>query len=210
MTHRGWPTVRSSFSSKPRGEAGELKKQLTKRKAAIVDACLDRAVQAYSTETAALLRRERDPFANPVGHALSAGIRGLVDGLLSDADAAELGLCVEPILKIRSVQDLPPSRALAFVLVPREVIREQLGDAVRLPGNVEEWEELEGRIDQLALLAFDLFTRWREQVHEIRVRDLNRHVSEHFRRLELAEADRGEGPTERKDAAPSRDRANTA
>lgn len=188
MTHRGWPTVRGSSPNRPSGKSGNLKKQLARRKAALVDACLDRAVRAYSPETAALLRREQDRFANPVGHALSTGIRGLVDGLLSDADAAELGLCVEPILKIRSVQDLPPSRALAFVLVLKEVMREQLGDAIRLSGITEEWDELEGRIDQLALLAFDLFTRWRERVNEIRVRDLKRHVSEHLRRLELAEA----------------------
>jgi len=189
MTHRGWPIVPGSSPRKPRGKSGNLKKQLARRKAALVDACLDRAVRAYSPETAAALRRERDPFANPVGHALSAGIRGLVDGLLSDADAAELGLCVEPILKIRSVQDLPPSRALAFLLGLKQVMREQLGDAIRSPQITEEWDELDGRIDQLALLAFDLFTRWRERVHEIRVRDLKRHVSEHLRRLELAEAD---------------------
>jgi hypothetical protein len=185
--------VRSSSPNGPWGRSGNLKKQLARRKAALVHACLDKAVRAYSPETVAVLRRERDRFANPVGHALSAGIRGLVDGLLSDADAAELGLCVEPILKIRSVQDLPPSRALAFVLVLKEVIREQLGDTLRSPGITEEWDELEGRLDQLALLAFDLFTRWREQVQEIRVRDLKRNVAVHLRRLELAEDDDAEG-----------------
>lgn len=189
MTRQGWPTVCGSSPIRPRSASGHLKKRLVSRRAALVEGWLDRAVRVYPPETAALFRRERDPFGNPVGHALSAGIRGLVDGLLSDADAGELGSRLEPILQIRSVQSLAPSQALGFVFMLKDVIREELGDEIRMSRLVREWFELEGQIDELALVAFDLFTRWRERAHDVRVRDLKRHVAGHLRRLDLVEAD---------------------
>jgi hypothetical protein len=178
------------------GRSGNLKERLASRKAALAGAWLDRAVRAYPAETAALLRREGDPFGNPVGHALTVGIRGLVDGLLSGADAGELGACLEPILKIRSVQGLPASQALAFIFELKEVIREELPDALQTAGLAGECFELDAQIDRLALLAFDLFTQWRERAHEIRVREIKRQVSGHLRRLELAEADGAAADTE--------------
>jgi hypothetical protein len=185
----GGPPANDPPPNQLRGESGNLKQRLASRKAALVDGWLDRAVRVYPPETAALFRRERDPFSNPVGCALSAGIRGLIDGLLSDADAGQLGSCIERILKIRSVQSLPVSQALAFVFVLKDVIREELGDELRIPRLADEWFELESRIDQLALLSFNLFARWRERVHEIRVREIKRRVSEYLRRIEIADVE---------------------
>jgi hypothetical protein len=165
---------------------GTLKTALALRKEALVAAWLDHAVKAYPPETAALLKREGDRFGNPSGHALCAGIRGVVDGLLLDADPGKLAACLEPVLQIRSVQDLPAFRALAFVFMLKDVIVEELGDALRTPGLVGQWFELEARIDQLALLCFDFFTRCRERAHGIHVRAIQRQVSGYLRRFDLA------------------------
>jgi hypothetical protein len=170
----------------PSREVASLPAELASRKAELVDRWLDKAARIYPPETAPLLKREGDPFGNPVGFALSTGISGLVDGLLSDADAAQLEARVEPILRIRSVQSLSPSQALGFVFELKDVIREVLGDALLLRPAME-WIALEARIDQLALLCFEIFTRWRESVHEIRVRDIKRQLSGYLRRFELAE-----------------------
>ncbi len=170
-------------------EPADLKKVLASRKQALVAAWLERAVQAYPAETAALLKREGDRFGNPSGHALCTGICGVVEGLLLDAGPGELLACIEPVLQIRSVQDLPASRALAFVFLLKDVIVDQLGDALRTPGLVGQWFELEARIDQLALLCFDFFTRCREKAHGIHVRAIQRQVSGYLRRFDLACAD---------------------
>ncbi len=186
----------------PDGNAATLMTVLASRKAEIAARWLDQAIRIYPAETAALLKRDGDPFGNPVGYALSTGISGLVDGLLSDADASSLGAHLEPILRIRSVQNLTPSQALGFVFELKQVIREVLKDALSLPRLAGEWLALDARLDPLARLSFEIFTRWRENVHEIRVRDIKRQLSGYLRRFELGQAACARPAVDVSDAGP--------
>ena len=52
-----------------------------------------------------------------------------------------------------------------------------VGNVARDSRYFSELEELEGRIDRIALTAFDVFVLHREQVSELRVNELRRKVS---------------------------------
>src|SRR3989304_4581594 len=105
-------------------------------------------------------------------------------------DAGRLAPLLDGIVRIRAVQDFTPSQALAFVFALKKVIRGELGRPPHLyplplggggQGEGGEWAEdlgaLDGRIDEVALLAFDLFMRCREQMFTIKADEARRRTS---------------------------------
>jgi hypothetical protein len=153
---------------------GEL---LQANKDAIVRRWLDNVLASYPQDGAAAFRRQKDPFANPVGGSLREGTRGIVEALLGEMDAEAIRPHLQRIIKIRAVQQLTTSQAVGFVFQLKEAIRaelaEEAGDAQFAP----EWAELDGRIDRIALAAFDIFVQCREQICELRVNEVKRRVS---------------------------------
>lgn len=143
----------------------------------------------YPDDAARFFRRERNPFANPVGQTLSRETKVLVDQLLDGAEPEAMRTPLETILKIRAVQDFSPSEMLAFVFLLKPVLREALQEVWGERPVVEAYLELCQRIDALALLAFDLLVHTRERICEIRVNEVKRRVSSILRRSPLWDAD---------------------
>jgi hypothetical protein len=81
-------------------------------------------------------------------------------------DAAKMGPALESIVRLRAVQDFTPSQAVGFVYLLREIFQEEL--AGREPPDVQK------RIDEIALRAFDLFMKCREEIYEIKAREAQR------------------------------------
>ena len=103
-----------------------LRERLIERHAAVCDRWLDAVLAEYGELTASRWRRERDPFANPVGAALRAGLPALLDAVIAGGDLGAAAAPLEAIVRIRSVQGLAPSRAVAFVLRLRGAVRAEL------------------------------------------------------------------------------------
>jgi hypothetical protein len=141
------------------------------RKPDIAAAWLARTLLTYPEQTVGFLCRERDPFRNPVGHALAASLPLLVDELLGEMDPARLTTALEPIVKIRAVQDFTPRQAVGFVFLLRPIIREGCGKA---DAGAPADPRIEARIDEMALLAFDLYMACRERLHEVRAGEARR------------------------------------
>lgn len=156
-----------------------LRQLLAEKREAIAQSWLKSALAAYADNAAALFAREKDPFANPVGHALRGGTARILDILLVDTDADVEGIREQllDMMKIRAVQPLAPSLAVGFVLRLREIIRSELGGAAADPRFASELSELDAQIDRIALAAFDAFVECREQVYELRMGEVKRQVS---------------------------------
>ena len=150
---------------------------MQKKKDAVVQRWLEDALATYHEDASALFGREKDPFANPVGHSLRVGMRGIFDDLLDGTQSEKTRQHLHEIIKIRAVQQFSASQAVRFVFRLKEVIRAELGNAARDPQLASELTELEGRIDRMALAAFDIFVQCREQVCELRVNEAKRRVS---------------------------------
>jgi hypothetical protein len=156
--------------------ARSLVEVLAAGKDAIVGQWLARTLQTYPEHTSRFLGGEEDRFRNPVGYTLREALPRLFDELLGDMDAARIAPLLDGIVRIRAVQDFTAAQAVAFLFLLKKVVREALGGAA--PGGVTGGEvaSLEERIDEMALLAFDLFVKCRERIYEIRTNEARRRV----------------------------------
>jgi hypothetical protein len=154
-----------------------LGKLLHQSKDAIIVRWLEEALATYPGESAAAFRRQKDPFANPVGHSLRVGTRGIFEALLDGENAERIRRHLHEIIRIRAVQQFSASEAVGFVFQLKGAVRAELSEAVKDPENLSELTELDARIDRMALLAFDAFVQFREQVYELRVNESKRRVS---------------------------------
>jgi hypothetical protein len=148
---------------------GEL---LRRNKDAIVQRWLDDALATYPEDSSAAFERQKDPFANPVGHSLREGTQGIFEALLEGTDAAKIRQCLLEIIKIRAVQQFSPSQAVGFIFGLKDAVRAELGEAARDSQLRCELAELDGEVDRIALAGFDIFVECREQVYELRINEL--------------------------------------
>ena len=150
---------------------------LIQKKSAILKKWFDLILEPYPRETQRFLASQKDRFANPVGSTILDGIEGLYDEILREAGFSRAPLFLDNIIRVRAVQDFPPSAAIAFIPFLKKIIRDELIDETGENRLLEDLSEFEDRIDTLTLLAFDIYTACRERLYEIRVNELrNRSV----------------------------------
>jgi hypothetical protein len=147
---------------------------LAQKRSAIIGAWLARVIQGYSENTAGFLLREKDPFRNPVGDAFRRGLPVLFDQVIGNMDRTELTPALDDIVRIRAVQDFNAGQAIAFVFQLKRTIREVLRDGPPPALENVRLDSVEDRIDELALLAFDLFLKCREKIFETKVNEMKR------------------------------------
>ena len=87
---------------------------------------------------------------------------------LSEEDARAI---LEPVMKVRAVENLPPSRGIDFMLPLREVLSEIVREENRKDFLGHEWLEMNSRISRLALLGMNLYSECREQVNRLRIKE---------------------------------------
>lgn len=160
-----------------------LRELLAERRAAVCERWLEAVLAEYGPVTAARWRQERNRFANPIGHALSAGLPELLAAAAGDRELDDQTTsALEEIVRIRSVQDFTPSRAVGFVYHLRAALRDELAPELSGGAHAAELAQLDARIEQLALVAFDTYVSIREQMFRLRQEELKRSVASILRR----------------------------
>jgi hypothetical protein len=159
---------------------------LSERKTSLTERWRQRLFECYPPEAAIFLKKEKDLFGNPMGQRLSQGLQGLVQAFLTEMDRDQLLASLDEILRITAIQDFAPSQALAFIFLFKNVIREELAPELKGGQYSQELQELEARIDGLALLGFDVYTQRREQLCQVRVNEMRNRVSGLLRRTGLS------------------------
>jgi hypothetical protein len=143
---------------------------------AIAEQWLGRVFRTYPSQTAAFLAGERDQFRNPIGHTLKKGLSVLLDELLRGMDAGRIGAALDSIVQIRAIEDCAPGHALEFLFQLKPILREHLPAA--------QLELLESRVDEMVLLAFDLYVKYRERTFQARANEAKRRVFVLERRMQ--------------------------
>ena len=133
---------------------------------------MDVVLETYPHDPSGFLKNKKRQFTNPVGYTISQGLGVLLDELLQERemDLEQVSSVLESIMKIRAVQDVTPSRALAFIFRLKDVLREQLRSMGTAPS--EEIDALESRIDEMALISFDHFMICREKIYDLKANEL--------------------------------------
>ncbi len=144
---------------------------------AILSRWLDDALAVYPGDSAAIFKREKDPFANPIGRSLREGTRGILRALVNGKNAEVVRQHVSEIMRIGAVQQHSPSRAIGFLFSLKGAIRAELHGAVTQAEYSSALAELDNQIDQIGLMAFDIYVQYREQVCELRINEVKRQVS---------------------------------
>ncbi|MBI4865003.1 MAG: RsbRD N-terminal domain-containing protein [Candidatus Riflebacteria bacterium] len=153
-----------------------LESLLLEKRADIVRGWIDRTLALFPASTGVFLRTTEDRFDNPVGEAIFSHMGPLFDALLENAPREAVEPHLDPIVQIRSIQDCSASEALSFVFLLKDVLRQEAGDALH-DSRGEPLREFDGRIDRLALLAFDRFIGFKQKVYEIRIKEIKNSVS---------------------------------
>jgi hypothetical protein len=148
-----------------------LKDLLVEKRAILLQRWFDRILEDYPPETQAFFRENKSPYSNPIGVTLRKGMEGIVDELFKPAGVAEARAILEPVMKVRAVENLPPSQGGKFILPLREVVSEIVRETKRNDLLGREWLDLNSRITQLALLGMNLYSEYREKVNQLRIEE---------------------------------------
>ncbi len=160
-----------------------LRDRLREKGPAISKRWVGDTLDTYSKDASAAFKRQKDPFANPVGHALRVGLTAVVEALADGKEPHEVCPHLDEIIRMRAIQEFAPSEALAFVFLLKEATRAELGNAVAEPSLAAELAEFDRRIDRIGLLAFDGYVSNREKVYQLRVNEMKRSVSKVVERM---------------------------
>jgi hypothetical protein len=163
---------------------------------AIVRKWLDHALATYADDAAAAFGRRRDRFENPVGHSLREGTREIFRAVLDGMDEERIRPHLLEIIRIRAIQQFSPSQAVGFVFLLKDAVRDVTGAPVRDPACASELAAFDSRVDRLALMAFDVYTRCRERFFELRVNELKRQIPWAVSRLNRGGGDLHSTPVE--------------
>jgi len=149
-----------------------LESLLVRNKRTILDKWFNFLSATYPADTAEFLRRTGDPFSNPIGSSARSGLEAIFDELLGGMDPRPLSDFLDPIIRIRAVQSFTPSQAVGFIFSLKTAIRDVLGEAALSQPLFSELQEFELRIDELALLGFNLYMECREKLFQLKEEEM--------------------------------------
>jgi hypothetical protein len=154
----------------------KLEKLLSEKGPAILDKWLKLILESYPAETQRFLKKQKDPFANPVRHTISKEVENIYKELLKGVDRERLSPILDRIIRVRAVQDFSPSQAIAFIFLLKRVIREALDKEIREHQLSDDLLVLESKIDDLALIAFDVYMGCREKLYSLSAKEARNQV----------------------------------
>ena len=162
-----------------------LEKLLQQKKSVILERWFDSILETYPTDTRRFLQKKKNRFANPVAHEISRGIEEIFNNILKGANSEDVSPFLDKIIRIRAVQDLSPSQALGFMFDLKKLIREELAENMGESRISEDVWELERKIDAMGLMSLDIYTKCREKLYELRVKEVKNRVGRLIERANM-------------------------
>ncbi|MCF7809735.1 RsbRD N-terminal domain-containing protein [bacterium] len=143
----------------------------------ILNIWLDLIINTYPKDAQGFLRNQENPFSNPVGNTFKQDTAVLIQALLTEVDPEILSNSLDNIIRIRSVQEFTPSKAVSFIFLLKKAVIDELRDELLEYRLFGELQEIESKIDNLILLAFDSYQKCREALYLARSKELSRRTN---------------------------------
>ena len=158
---------------------------LVRRRSEILKRWVDLVFDSYPAETSRFLRSKKNGIANPVGASIRDGADKLYDWLVEGnvSDVESIRVPLDNIVRIRAVQEFSAAHSMGFVFSLKTAVREILREEIRRQQLFEELLAFESKIDALSLLAFDNYSKCREQLHQIRAAEIRNRTSRILERV---------------------------
>ena len=141
---------------------------LSKKRENIITKAFDLIISTYPEQSQIFLKRKTQQFTNPIGYNTNLSVEQIIDNIIADANIESFLSPLENIIQIRAVQDFTPSQAVGFIFL----IKKAIYSALHKEADSNELMELMSRIDSLALIAFDIFMKYREKIYDIKAKEL--------------------------------------
>jgi hypothetical protein len=120
-----------------------------------------------------------------VGAAIVDATRELFDHMLDWQDAGKIAASLDTLIRIRSVQDFSPSQAISFVFLLKKLLRDEFFKPMQESGSLGELLRFEAKVDNLAMMSFDIYAKGRETIYRLRVDEVKRAQSSLLRKAGL-------------------------
>jgi len=150
--------------------AMDLQKFLTDNRQKLVVKWTEAVIKTYPADSVKFFTNTKDPFANPVGNTIKRSIDLLFSEVIKDKmDPAAVNEAMDPIVRLRAVQELSPAKAISFIFAIKHLLRKVL-DKQRSDKNVERFlADVESNTDELILIALDIYGTCREKIYSLRI-----------------------------------------
>ncbi|ACN16244.1 conserved hypothetical protein [Desulforapulum autotrophicum HRM2] len=155
----------------------DIKKSLQTNKKKILDQWFDATIKTYPSETARVLGRIKNKFDNPVGAATHESLEAVFEEILKEMDPTALEDAIDPIIRIRAVQNFTPASAVGFVFDLKEIAKKIMAPELH--------ETFDRRVDTIALAAFNRYMRCREAIFLIKATEAKKRIHSAFERAGL-------------------------
>jgi hypothetical protein len=163
----------------------ELVNQLAQKKSAIIKVWFEKVINTYPIDTAQFIKNQNDPFANPVGRNSHQALDDIFDLVQGGFDPQTARPLIDPIIRIRAIQDFTPAQAVGFMFDLKSIIREMVPVDATDSQNQSALHEVEKRIDRLSLLAFDIYMQCREKIYDLKANETRARTYAAFSRAGL-------------------------
>lgn len=164
----------------------KLKGLMKEKKSIILASWFDAIMETYPKDNTGFFQKQGDQFSNPVGHTFTQGIESTLEAIIEGTDLADGQSFLNDIIKVRAVQDFTPAKAVDFIFILKKVVKEQLEQEIRQDQIYDEFRKFESQVDDLALLAFNIYMGCREQINQLKVDELKRMTFTLLKKANLA------------------------
>lgn len=159
---------------------------LSQHRNTIIKQWVNSVVETYAPETSRLLKKESNQFANPVGHTILHGIQAVYDEFVNGIDGEKLASHLDRIIRIRAIQDFSPAQSISFVFFLKQIVRDELQQDIRENRiSSSELGAFDARVDELALLAFNIYAQCRETLFEVRLNEFKNRTNRLLQKANL-------------------------
>ena len=165
---------------------------LAANKQEVLKSWFQATIDSYPAETARFLKNQKDPFANPVGQTTFQSLDVLLDALTTGAGREVMAKALDPILRIRAVQTFTPSKATNFIFSLKQILRQHL--LVDAGNGGVDMDDLDRRIDEMAMVAFDIYVACREKIYELKATESRKQFFGSLKRAGLIVETEADGP----------------
>ncbi len=163
----------------------KLKDLLLQNRSTILTKWFEEALSAYPADSQNFFREKLNRFGNPVGSTIGESLEGLYGELLRGWEEEKILPFLDPMIRMRAVQQLSPSQAISFIPSLKKIVNLELAKEIQRNHLVEEFQEFAVEVDRLTFLSFDLYMSCREKVHAIKIKELKDSSEKVWQRIRM-------------------------
>jgi Mg/Co/Ni transporter MgtE len=148
----------------------DLQKFLTENRQKLVEKWIAALLATYPADSVKFFKNTKDPFANPVGNTIKRSIDLLFTQVIKQKmDPTALNEAMDPVIRLRAVQEFTPSQAISFIFTIKQLLRKELARHLQEKSVENFLSDVESNTDEMVLMASDIYGTCREKIYLLRI-----------------------------------------